>query len=283
MVLSVLRRSSAKPQPKIDRTTTAEDWEWSLVAEQTAAPNVEDDFLLEDGKAGKRQSTATTAFTESFEAQNDESWVDEFLMSPVRTLEDLELDRAVKAEAELQRPSDAQNKEPEPELDVAPLDAHRHCTCFQALAAAIPTKLLMPQEKRAEAAGIGGICPPAVPAFPPAFLSLGEEHGFRCLKCNASIFEEAEIVSSNYHAMTGPGYLTSAAQNVTLASDSQVVAYTTGRYTICEVSCKHCNAVLGAHYLGAADVRNQYKVGKYLLGRDRLVLPPGVSHPKDPM
>lgn len=108
-----------------------------------------------------------------------------------------------------------------------------------------------------------------------------DKPGYGCLVCNHQIFKEEDILSSNYHAMTGPGYLTSAANNVCIALELQTQLYTTGKYTVREVSCSFCAAMLGVTYAGAADVRNRYKVGKFLIGRDRLRLPPGVVHPMD--
>mmetsp|Transcript_117838 Transcript_117838/g.367191 ORF Transcript_117838/g.367191 Transcript_117838/m.367191 type:complete len:282 (-) Transcript_117838:44-889(-) len=138
-------------------------------------------------------------------------------------------------------------------------------------------------------------CPQAATAAPQArtanagltAASLDEEKqsdkpGYRCLVCDNPIFKEEDILSSNYHAMTGPGYLTGAAANVCVSLEMQTQVYTTGKYTVREVSCSCCASMLGVTYAGAADVRNRYKVGKFLLGRDRLRLPPGVVHPMDP-
>jgi len=107
-----------------------------------------------------------------------------------------------------------------------------------------------------------------------------EEHGYRCRGCNCLICLGADILSSNYQAMTGPGYLIASAQNVTYAVETQPVTYTTGTYRIREVSCEFCDSKLGVTYVLAPDAHNQYKVGKFLVGADRLVLPPGVKHPK---
>mmetsp|Transcript_89815 Transcript_89815/g.267944 ORF Transcript_89815/g.267944 Transcript_89815/m.267944 type:complete len:285 (+) Transcript_89815:96-950(+) len=110
-----------------------------------------------------------------------------------------------------------------------------------------------------------------------------EKPWYKCRKCSNHIFKEEDILSSNYHAMTGPGYLTSLATNVHIALEMQTQTYTTGKYTVREVSCSRCAAMLGVTYAGAVDVRNRYKIGKFLLGRDRLRLPPGVVHPMDRM
>jgi len=108
-----------------------------------------------------------------------------------------------------------------------------------------------------------------------------DKSSYYCAACSNLIFKEDDILSSNYHAMSGPGYLTSAATNVSIALEMQTQLYTTGKYTVREVSCGGCAAMLGVTYAGAADVRNRYKVGKFLLGRDRLRLPPGVVHPME--
>eukprot|EP00439_Symbiodinium_sp_Y106_P038475 s2925_g4.t1 len=75
---------------------------------------------------------------------------------------------------------------------------------------------------------------------PPAKEQCEEEHGFRCRGCNARIFCGTDILSSNYQAMTGPGYLVDATQNTTASEERQTVMYTTGSYVICEVSCEFC-------------------------------------------
>ncbi|CAJ1386084.1 unnamed protein product, partial [Effrenium voratum] len=107
-----------------------------------------------------------------------------------------------------------------------------------------------------------------------------EEHGYRCRGCNTCIFRGADILSSNYQAMTGPGYLIDATQNTVASEATQTVMYTTGSYVIREVSCELCDNKLGVTYVVAPEAKMEYKVGKFLLGADRLILPPGVTHPK---
>lgn len=107
-----------------------------------------------------------------------------------------------------------------------------------------------------------------------------EEHGYRCRGCNTCIFHGSDILSSNYQAMTGPGYLIDTTQNTVAATETQSVAYSTGCYLIREVSCEFCENKLGVTYVVAPDEKQEYKVGKFLLGADRLILPPGVTHPK---
>jgi len=108
-----------------------------------------------------------------------------------------------------------------------------------------------------------------------------DEPSYRCVMCETAVFKACDILSSNYNAQTSPGYLLGVARNVQISEETQTAIYTTGRYEIQDVSCAKCSAVLGVTYTSSADSRNQYKVGKFLVGRDRLQLPPGVVHPMD--
>lgn len=121
----------------------------------------------------------------------------------------------------------------------------------------------------------------AAPAAPKPVGVAENRDGYLCGTCDNPIFKDEDVLSSNYHAMTGPGYLTSTANNVNISPELQRQLYTTGKYTVREVSCSCCSAVLGVTYVGAVDARNRYKVGKFLVGRDRLRLPDGKVHPME--
>jgi len=125
------------------------------------------------------------------------------------------------------------------------------------------------------------VAPSVAPAPGPIKDMHEVEHMYLCAKCETQIFKAEDILSSNYHAMSGPGYLTAAARSVRESPELQTQMYTTGKYTVREVSCGQCSNVLGVTYVGTGDAQNRYKVGKFLLGRDRLKLPPGVMHPME--
>jgi len=126
------------------------------------------------------------------------------------------------------------------------------------------------------------VAPPVTPA-PGPIKDMHEEvgHMYLCAKCEAHIFKEDDIMSSNYYAMSGPGYLTTAARSVCESPELQTQMYTTGKYTVRDVSCSQCSNVLGVTYVGTPHAQNRYKVGKFLLGRDRLKLPIGIVHPME--
>lgn len=108
-----------------------------------------------------------------------------------------------------------------------------------------------------------------------------EEPSFRCRACRTSIFKPCDVISANYHAQTSPGYLVGVVNNTRMSSEVQTVTYTTGQYSVREVLCQQCSTMLGITYTGTDNAKNQYKVGKYLVGIDRLVLPKGTVHPMD--
>lgn len=98
-----------------------------------------------------------------------------------------------------------------------------------------------------------------------------EDEPYSC-RCGSSceILTHGEIVSSAYRATTGPGYLTDAARNTIIGEKEEEVVYLSGSYTVRDVMCASCSAVIGVKYVGARDSRNDYKVGKFLLGQDLL-------------
>jgi len=176
--------------------------------------------------------------------------------------------------------------------------SNRPAECLITGAVEQPTQPLTPPTPPAPTAPTSPVSPAAPSSAAPVEIEKGaaadgdtasegsstttdDEPSFRCLGCREPIFKACDIISANYHAQTSPGYLLNAANNVYKSMETQTAVYTTGRYTIQEVSCLHCAAVLGVTYSGAGDARNQYKVGKFLVGRDRLLLPPGVVHPLD--
>lgn len=108
-----------------------------------------------------------------------------------------------------------------------------------------------------------------------------DESGYQCFSCGRLIFKESNITSANYNTTTGPAYLISSASNVSIAMEKQQVLYSTGWYTIQEVGCQRCSVNLGVTYTAVNDHQYKYKVGKFLIGVDKLRLPPGTVHPQE--
>lgn len=102
---------------------------------------------------------------------------------------------------------------------------------------------------------------------------------YRCAGCDCLVFKETDVESSQYHAQTSPGYLLKRAYNFEVTGERETVKYTTGVYEIQHVVCKRCSKPWGITYTDAHEQRNKGKVGKFLIGCDRLVLPKGTVHP----
>jgi hypothetical protein len=109
-----------------------------------------------------------------------------------------------------------------------------------------------------------------------------DDDSYKCNYCRTKFFEDADILSSNYVAMNGPGYLVRTCRNVRYATTTQRVNYISGSYSVQDVYCVKCDVQVGVTYVAADLIQNQVKVGKFLVDRYRLRLPPRRSHPKDP-
>lgn len=96
---------------------------------------------------------------------------------------------------------------------------------------------------------------------------------FHCQKCLMPILKAKDIISSNYRITTGPAYFSNMAYNYTISDEPQEASFTTGQYSIKNVSCTHCTTPIGVTYVRAFGPRNQHKVGKFLLGQRMFVRP----------
>lgn len=108
-----------------------------------------------------------------------------------------------------------------------------------------------------------------------------DESTLQCLACGVPILQVEDILSSSYRITTSPAYLTRQAHNVAFGEESHEVMYTSGQYTVRDIACACCAARLGVVYVGALNAVNQHKVGKFLMGQDRLLVPSGLSAPTD--
>lgn len=94
-----------------------------------------------------------------------------------------------------------------------------------------------------------------------------------CAECRMPVLRTKDIASANYRNASGRAYLVSVAHNVDIVGEPFNVQYTTGQYSVKDVSCSGCKTHLGVTYIGAHDHTNLYKVGTYLMGQRALVRP----------
>lgn len=108
-----------------------------------------------------------------------------------------------------------------------------------------------------------------------------DEANLQCLACGVPILQVDDILSSSYRITTSPAYLTRQAHNIIFGEESHEVMYTSGQYTVRDIACACCSARLGVAYVGAVNAVNQHKVGKFLMGQDRLFVPSSMAAPTD--
>jgi len=100
-----------------------------------------------------------------------------------------------------------------------------------------------------------------------------DEAVFFCQECEMPIVKVNDILSTDYRIMTGSAYLTSTAYNVQQSDETHEVQYTTGQYTVRNVSCVRCSLQLGITYVDCVDPLNEYKIGNFLVGQHYLIRP----------
>ncbi|XP_060215588.1 protein yippee-like At4g27745 [Lycium barbarum] len=93
---------------------------------------------------------------------------------------------------------------------------------------------------------------------------------YSCCKCRNHIALHDDIVSKNFQASPGRAYLFTHAMNVVigLKEDRHLM---TGLHTVADVKCSDCGEVLGWKYERAYDESQQYKEGKFVLEKFKIV------------
>eukprot|EP00929_Paragymnodinium_shiwhaense_P060056 TRINITY_DN30030_c0_g1_i1.p1 TRINITY_DN30030_c0_g1~~TRINITY_DN30030_c0_g1_i1.p1 ORF type:complete len:1040 (-),score=192.71 TRINITY_DN30030_c0_g1_i1:574-3693(-) len=107
-----------------------------------------------------------------------------------------------------------------------------------------------------------------------AFAPFSEDEAvLHCQDCHTPILKVDDILSSNYRIMTGRAHLASHCYNVSVSTSTYEAHYTTGQYSVRNVSCGKCDLRIGITYVGANDRDNSYKIGKFLVGQHVFVRP----------
>lgn len=111
------------------------------------------------------------------------------------------------------------------------------------------------------------------PSHSPWTMFGEDEALLHCKVCSTPILKADDVISNNYRIMTGRAYLTRAAHNIAISEDTHEAHYTTGQYTVKNVSCATCSLRLGITYVSTTDPDNRYKIGKMLVGQYLFVRP----------
>eukprot|EP01025_Chloroclados_australasicus_P010346 TRINITY_DN14175_c0_g2_i19.p9 TRINITY_DN14175_c0_g2~~TRINITY_DN14175_c0_g2_i19.p9 ORF type:complete len:128 (+),score=11.27 TRINITY_DN14175_c0_g2_i19:17-400(+) len=92
-----------------------------------------------------------------------------------------------------------------------------------------------------------------------------------CSNCRCQCADEDDIVSKSFQGRYGRAYLFSHVVNISLGPEEKRMLIT-GRHTVADIFCAHCNAVLGWKYEEAFEQNQKYKEGKYIIEKAKVML-----------
>lgn len=105
------------------------------------------------------------------------------------------------------------------------------------------------------------------PSLPPTTV-------LACRSCRTHLTPSTSIISKTFTGRHGRAYLLSEAAlsptTVVCLMAPQQRELVTGMHTVRDFSCRVCGQVLGWRYDAAADRAQRYKVGKWILERERV-------------
>ncbi|KAG9147927.1 hypothetical protein Leryth_003509 [Lithospermum erythrorhizon] len=104
-------------------------------------------------------------------------------------------------------------------------------------------------------------------------INLDDGNIYSCKFCEAHLALTSDIVSRAFHCKNGKAYLIENVVNVTLGEKEDRMMMT-GMHTVVDIFCVGCGNILGWRYEYAHEEDQQYKEGKYILDRFK-VLGPG--------
>ncbi|XP_078495591.1 protein yippee-like 5 [Ciona intestinalis] len=89
---------------------------------------------------------------------------------------------------------------------------------------------------------------------------------FSCARCDTSLTNRSELISTRFTGATGRAFLFNKVVNL-IYSDVQDRVMLTGRHMVRDVACKNCNEKLGWMYEYATEESQRYKEGRIILER----------------
>ncbi|KAH8929144.1 yippee-like protein [Atractiella rhizophila] len=87
---------------------------------------------------------------------------------------------------------------------------------------------------------------------------------YGCNKCKTHLARQEDIASKNFNGQHGRAFLFHSVVNVTKGPNEDR-DMTTGRHTVCDISCAKCEQVVGWRYEYAYEEGQKYKEGKFIL------------------
>lgn len=100
---------------------------------------------------------------------------------------------------------------------------------------------------------------------------------YSCAQCRTHLTSRDDIISKSFHGRHGRAYLLETCVNVAIgpAENRRLL---TGLHSVCDISCKRCNTVIGWTYKRAYELSQKYKEGKFIVEKINLYLDEGSGY-----
>ncbi|KAI8050041.1 hypothetical protein BDF21DRAFT_351229 [Thamnidium elegans] len=93
---------------------------------------------------------------------------------------------------------------------------------------------------------------------------------FSCTTCHAQLLSQQNIVSRAFQGKDGPAFLVNKVENISIGVNEERMLMT-GVHTVADISCYICNSRIGWIYIKAPDSSQQYKVGKCIIEKSKVI------------
>jgi len=97
----------------------------------------------------------------------------------------------------------------------------------------------------------------------------GEGEIYHCSACRSHLALHDELVSKAFHGRHGRAYLFGSVINVTKGPLEDRLL-TTGLHTVCDIYCVACHENIGWFYEEAYEESQKYKVGKFIIEKEKM-------------
>ncbi|MED6173619.1 hypothetical protein PIB30_061326 [Stylosanthes scabra] len=106
------------------------------------------------------------------------------------------------------------------------------------------------------------------------FLISLEGNFYSCKHCQTHFALADHIISKSFHCRHGKAYLFDKVVNVTVGEKEERMMIT-GLHTVVDIFCVACGSIVGWKYESAYEKTQQYKEGKFILERFKVLGPDG--------
>ncbi|ODV89546.1 hypothetical protein CANCADRAFT_32767 [Tortispora caseinolytica NRRL Y-17796] len=100
---------------------------------------------------------------------------------------------------------------------------------------------------------------------------LSSDRIYTCKQCRTHLTNHNDLVSKQFRGQHGAAFLFDAVVNVAQGSIEQR-RMTTGEHRVRDVKCAQCGSYVGWKYEWAEPPSEQYKIGKFILEAELIVL-----------